>query len=100
MSVSEGTKLPMIQILNTNYFSLTPGIAVRSSGEADTDLSCLGYDGNMINFSFYEAGITRWIFCLLEFLPESGWVYSLKEQVRLLEEMLEKMDSQSSDVIM
>lgn len=100
MSVSEGTKLPMIQILNTNYFSLTPGIAVRSSGEADTDLSCLGYDGNMINFSFYEAGITRWIFCLLEFLPESGWVYSLKEQVRLLEEMLEKMDSQSSDRIM
>lgn len=100
MSVSEGTKLPMIQILNTNYFSLTPGIAVRSSGEADTDLSCLGYDGNMINFSFYEAGITRWIFCLLEFLPESGWVYSLKEQVRLLEEMLEKMDSQSSDGIM
>ena len=89
--VSEGTKLPIIQILNTNYFSLTPGIAVRSSGEVDTDLACLGYDGNMINFSFYEVGITKWIFCLLEFLPESGWVYPLKEQVRLLEEMLQKM---------
>lgn len=92
VSMADGTKLPVIQILNTNYFSLTLGIAVRSSGEADTDLSCLGYDGNMINFSFYEAGITKWIFCLLEFLPESGWVYPLKEQIRLLEQMLEKIE--------
>ncbi len=91
-SMAEDTKFPVIQILNTNQFSLTLGIAVRSSGEANTDLSCLGYDGNMINFSFYEAGITKWIFCLMEFLPENGWVYSLKEQVRLLEEMLEKTE--------
>lgn len=97
-SLVETLKHPFIQILNTNHFNLTMGIAVRSSSEVDTDLSCLGYDGNMINFSFREAGIAKWIFHFLEFLPESGWVYSLEEQVGLLEEMVKEMENSKETV--
>ncbi len=97
-SLVETLKHPFIQILNANHFNLTMGIAVRSSSEVDTDLSCLGYDGNMINFSFREAGIAKWIFHFLEFLPESGWVYSLEEQVGLLEEMVKEMENSKETV--
>ena len=89
LSISKIPLRPAIQILNTNYFNLTRGIAVQSVGETSMVLSCLGYDGNMINFSFYEAGITKWIFHFFEFLPESGWVYPLEDQIKVLEDMLQ-----------
>lgn len=77
-----------IRILNERHFNLVKGIALGAFSETDSYLSCLGYDGNMINFMFHEAGITKWIFNFLKFLSESEWVYSTEEQVRLVEELL------------
>ncbi len=80
-----------VQILNEKYFNLSCGIAIQSFNEADTYMSYFEYGGRMIKVLFCEPGIKKWIFCLMELLPESGWLYSLKEQVDLLEEILEKM---------
>lgn len=53
----------------------------------------------MINFSFREAGIAKWIFHFLGFLLESGWVFSLEEQVGLLEEMVKEMENSKETVV-
>lgn len=83
-----------IRIINANQFNLVKGIALGSFSEAHSYMSCLGYDGNMINFMFREAGITKWLFNFLKFLSESEWVYSTEEQVKLVEELLGEMEEQ------
>lgn len=88
----EESGFPMVQILDEHYFKLTYGIAIQSLSERDAYMSFLGYDGKMVNFSFQEAGITKWLFQFLEFLMQSRWVYPLEEQVRLLEQMMKEIE--------
>lgn len=80
-----------IQILNEKDFNLSRGIAIQTFNEENTYMYCFEHGGRMIKFLLCEPRIKRWIFCLMEFLPESGWLYPLEDQVDLLEEMLKNI---------
>ncbi len=80
-----------IHLLNEKYFNLGRGIAIQSFSEMDTYMSCFEYDGRRVKFFVCEAGIKKWIFCLMEFLEESRWIYPLGEQIGLLEEVLKNI---------
>lgn len=79
----QGKKV-QLQIVDEHSFSVSPGLTLCCMNESAALFSYQSLDGKQTTFSICDVGIAKWIYRFLNFLPDSGWVYSMEDKKDVL----------------
>ena len=67
-----------LQILDDHSFNVSPGLTLCCMNESAVLFSYQRANEKLVTFSVSDVGIAKWFYRFLNFLPNSGWIYSME----------------------